>query len=460
VCKKLLVEIYRAKQQGISIVSINDDLFQVSLQELEEKKPSRIVNLDLQTCSCKRIFAFGFPCWHIIAVMNYQGFSLIDSLPALVNSRWNCIHPENRESFHQNTNIQSINFPVVEKKSLKRLPIQEIKPEGKSSLKKNWKESLPSSSTASKIKMPNFSGIIPKDDSFSFLNWEKNSCRFDVFLAESTVIENESNILQLMKISQEQINENLEILSNCIFKLNLGIFSQTQKKFIQFCEEKNIITEDSNKMGCLLELLENYFEGIVVQEFCLSLTFFFKCATKYFCPNKEEGFKKVDISPFLKLEIQKNDKDVLASLNSWLMNQQEITCSYCYEEKGLEKFSKITKILIQAPVYLKISLESLLTKTARIRKGLSEFKINSMMEIFGKTYELKCIIYFINGNHYTIEVKNPQLYKKKRKMSLEGYYCYDDLKGDFKKIADFSIFAQDFILERKLVPLLLTYKSI
>ena len=96
-----------------------------------------------------------------------------------------------------------------------------------------------------------------------------------------------------------------------------------------------------------------------------------------------------------------------------------------------------------------------------IYKDWSWTDINSELEIFGQIYELKGIIYFLNLNHYVLQISDPILYIRNKRTSLTGLYEYNDLEGGgFENIGRPSIFKDNFKITNKSVPLAIIYKSV
>jgi len=87
--------------------------------------------------------------------------------------------------------------------------------------------------------------------------------------------------------------------------------------------------------------------------------------------------------------------------------------------------------------------------------------VNSELDIFGQIYELKGIIYFLNLNHYVLQINNPILYMRNKGTSLAGWYEYNDLEGgSFENIGRPSIFKDSFKITNKSVPLVIIYQSV
>jgi len=269
----MLVEVYRALQPGISIFEMNESIYQVSLQlnQNNETTPTRIVNLDLESCSCKRIFAYEYPCWHILTVLFKTGKEILAILPDLVGPRWKSEYTilNDVSEFEFNGSLSQIferNRLEGRDKAGKESKLRKKPGPGattsaeKPSLKKT-KKTKSSTTTERRETLP----VWEKQEKIQFIAWKGNSCRFDVFLAEALCYENETQAFSASLTNSD--SEDMRFLLDCIVHLNASQFFLTQQAFIKYCEEKNFISEKAATMGCIIELFEKFYSEKNIKEF-------------------------------------------------------------------------------------------------------------------------------------------------------------------------------------------------
>ena len=270
--------------------------------------------------------------------------------------------------------------------------------------------------------------------------------------------ENETNYLQEY-LSRVPVKK-FQVLYDSIVNINNGQLEATQKIFIDYCIKTKLTSHNENEMGSILGLYEQFYNEMNVEPFSIKTQISYTCGSKFDCPNKDSHIRDQTISPILKIEIDKDYKSIQDALSDWLREEKQILCEYCYEEDFNPVYNSMTTKLIDVPLYLKISLESIFSVKNRVKKGFSAYQINQTFKFFNQNYELKSIIYFVNQIHYIIEACDIEVFVKKEKKFLKGWFCYDDLNGDIIKIDTPRVLKQDFKISNKNIPLLVTYKQI
>ena len=417
----------------------------------------------MKSCSCKKISSSGYPCWHLIAVFNNKKAAIIDELLNLVNNRWK--YTENYSNHLLNYDLENESYKTgsVSKSKFRRQTVGSKSPFKGTSLKKaktTPKNSASSTTTVRDvIDVRTFKDSTQvRQNSIKFLKNNNNSCRFDAFLAESMFFENETDYLQqyLSRVSVEKF----QVLYDSIVNINNGQLETTQKLFIDYCIKAKLTSHNENEMGSILGLYEQFYNEMNVEHFSIKTQVSYTCRSKFDCPNKNLYIRDQIISPILKIEIDKDHKSIQDSLSDWPQEEKQTLCEYCYEEDFNPIPSSMTTKLIDVPLYLKISLESIFSVKNRVKKGFSVYQINQKLKLSDHNYDLKSIIYFVNQIHYIIEVCDIEVFVKKNKKVLKGWFCYDDLNGDIIKIDAPRVLKQDFKISNRNFPLLVTYKRI
>ena len=183
ISRKILTEVYRSQQEKVVVTQLNESLFQVSSKDpnVKEYKRLRIVNMDQRSCSCKRIYSFGFPCCHILAVLSSQNhLDLIELIPSFIKIRWKYNSVPTKNESHQsisylspNAYIDNFQNSACRSKTRKELApnTKTFTPHGKSALKKPKFDPNPSS-TASRNLAVDAIQVNLQHHAIEFIKWK------------------------------------------------------------------------------------------------------------------------------------------------------------------------------------------------------------------------------------------------------------------------------------------------
>lgn len=436
---------------------VNENLFQISFKDENNhtQKQSRIVNLDQNSCSCKRITFSGYPCWHILAVLNSKSVNLINIIPNLVHPHWKCYNSIPTSSYISNQSPNTFinnfkNSETLKKKASSDLDLASSSQ--RTPLKQLKKEPVQDFSTLEKIQVVDLSRQFAEPAPIKFIRNDSNSCSYDVFLAEATVLQNAYDYL-----TESKKNTKVELLLQCITKINNHEFSTAQKAFREYCIQNKVSIEDMDGKTSILTIYNNYYTSLDLDFFALKLNISYECTSPFSCPYKLPNQELYTFDSIAQIQIESEHNNLSESLRV-LLTQGEVLCKYCYQEK-IDTSVCVRKTQISSlPFHLKLGLESLFSSTNRIRRGLSKFNIDSHLQIQNQKYCLKSIVYFLNFNHYNIEILDPALYIHKTKVTFKGWYVFDSINANFKKVDIPTISKPEYKISKQCLPLIVTYE--
>jgi len=120
IAKKIILEIYRAKEGQYLIQEKTPQTFEVVFKNNKDQQmKQRIVNTDLMTCTCLRKNYFGFPCAHLFAVLLQINQDICLLLPSLILEMWQIKYNFSHAMVKESTFNQMKIFKTPSKKNLK-----------------------------------------------------------------------------------------------------------------------------------------------------------------------------------------------------------------------------------------------------------------------------------------------------------------------------------------------------
>jgi len=297
---------------------------------------------------------------------------------------------------------------------------------------------------------------------FDFCLINKNSCRFDCMLLLLCLFQNKNySFLKCATGNPEYANELVDILAY----IDNNDFVSTQSKFREFVSKHQLSDDKTHSFGSFTNLYSNIFE-------LSDETFSIKFSLSYWCtnpkcpiaedldenPNPNQIFIDFDLADY-----RDASEGILS--NFWVRN------SVNYRDKGIcdcssanhaqksvqytyEKSFEIETI----PQYLAINMESLKISEPKDFENLHNTHIESIFTTeFRKKpllFTLISIIYFENGNHYTLAFKNPSLNKE----TFDAWCYYDSKLGYAQEFGNMNLSLSSLVKSNRL-PVFIIYEA-
>lgn len=467
----------------------NDQLIQVHSTVKPDVKYT--INIMENHCNCYKQLYLGIPCHHIFAVWRHFSKNLENEALKTIHTTWRidlknpelisdtrskntikeqgilskCKLSKNKSSTlnlaepnHTSTSTNS-NFDQ-NRKSEKNL--SELILSGK---RKSDQSTTTAATPGQKNTKMNDNIDQNRVESFPFVNFKANSCRFDSLLAfMKFFIESEGDLIFKSKAKgSESFAKTLLLIS----KLNSRNLKSTQTCFIELLHSNfESPTQIKDDYGDLVQLLKKIFE----KDIAAFNTVFQRtsiCTLKK-CPDNSDK-ESVVFGPFCGANITEFREDIPGVVANWFHQsyiavKTQSICQKCIDvakNKNQKKIPNniitISNTLIKLPEYLNINLESFITNNeyniATIGADyIIEEKITLIHEGKKVTYSLLSVFLFENKNHYTLYFKDPTFSGK----VYEGWFYYDDLNGMVVNMSKLPTL-KDFLRQIK-VPVILIYK--
>ena len=226
-------------------------------------------------------------------------------------------------------------------------------------------------------------------------------------------------------------SDNIRVILESLRKINLKEYKSAQSDFRNHCITTELTTEDAVNMSSLSALYQSFYNELKIVEYVIQQKISYECKTALTCPTKDNETEIISVDPPVSLVIDQNHKNLSEAVQAWLTLEEKTTCRWCYGERNDTSICIRRQETVLLPLFLKFSIESIFSKTNRVKRGFSAFKIDNSMILLNEEYNIKSVIFFINSNHYILEIKDRVLYYEGAKKVLEGWYLFDSLQGTF-----------------------------
>lgn len=393
------------------------------------------VNLIINSCSCHRLIYVGIPCSHIFAAWRYSMKDIFKEVMQVVHLFWKIDRIDNSESHKDKTmHFQDNKF------AYHKSPSPKLK-------SKKTKENDPdltgtdpvfdSKDCKNKYSTHYKRRNINNRQSFNFVKWTNNSCRYDTILAFlKFFIENKSD--SIFKEHLSTFDQNFKSIMSCVTNLNEVNMERSQQTFIRLIHS---YTESANEAqtgyGSLINVFNNLFKRNI-PSFNGKFTKTVVCDNAK-CSENKAKYEQV-FGPFMIVNIKEfhNQADKGIVLNWFNKNytncMQEQLCAHCIDTQGKSDYRiKITNQVSELPKFLNLCLESLVLpmvpNTLSLREACDQFEIELRRELFfcnkSYMYQLICVFILQESNHFTLYYKDPSFQYK----CYKGWHYYNDLTG-------------------------------